>query len=1116
LRQTTVVNQYITQPVIERIMQTVAAPSGGYVTQAELANQFSTLSNAFSETIYGTRYSTPATSYASGGVLNTISLMGKIDNLSGTKLSGITVSGVSGLTDADIPDGITASNYLPLIGGTLSGNVVLAGNLTVTGAQTLSGALAVPYLNATSSTASSFVQASSTRFSIFDTAYFGGTSTTTINGTGSITLPAAALLTAPYASSTALSVSGTASTSALVASNSFTFLRATGFLKAVAGAVSTALINLASDVTGVLPIANGGTGWANVASGAIPYGNGSSALATTTAGTAGYVLAYLNGVPTWTATTTTQLSALDALYVGRGATTTIRGDGVASVLPYASTTVFSVSGSAYFPGGSIWNASGNVGIGTTTPNQLLNVVGNGATISVNDNVTGAGRGGELLLQSTNTNASEVTLASLKGYKNSGALGAEAGYLIFNTMRSGSLTEAMRILDSGNVGIGTVSPSQALEVAGGVGGTTGFVGLSILNNVSGTGLASSSIDFKRSPAHTFGQITAEQESAGTFANASLQFYTRAADLVNERMRITSAGKVGIGTTTPLNPLTAYSSNEFSTFLSGGVVSGNYRYTGLAIGQNTAAGYAANIGYMTHQSDTSLSGTYITNYGDSEGTTGIFVKKGGNVGIGTTTPNSLLTVSGNSPVLRVADTAASGVGKLSITDALGNEYMLQRDGTTGFLFTSGTQTGYSGYRWRVNGTTDAVTINNSGNVGIGTTIPTDPLVVTGTSGAYTGSGNESIFQVTTGTGASTDDKLQIGIVDGSYTWLQAIDPGNVTRNLVLNGAGGNVGMGTTTPWKKLSVTGTVGFDGLTAGAGAGSLCLTANKEVVYSNNAGCTGSSLRFKHDIVSLDTASGIEEAMKLNPVSFVYNDDIGIKGPQVGFIAEDVAGVDTRLVTYDAGGIPNNVKYANMVAIAIKAIQDMWVPIVELKKTIAGFADNFFSNKITARNELCIGATCIGESDLKALVALKDGSVAAVSAPTTPAAGQNSTNGSAGTAVAEPPVITINGENPARLNVGDRYSDLGATITAPESDKNLGLKLFLNGTLTSNIVLDTSKVATDTIDYVAVDSAGLTATSTRTVVIEAAASAIMSSTPVTTTLPVQPTSTSTATTTNLH
>ena len=84
-----------------------------------------------------------------------------------------------------------------------------------------------------------------------------------------------------------------------------------GFLKATAGAVAAALIDLASDVTGVLPVSNGGTGWAAIQSGAIPYGNGSSALATTSAGTAGNVLALVNGVPAWTATST--LSTISGL-----------------------------------------------------------------------------------------------------------------------------------------------------------------------------------------------------------------------------------------------------------------------------------------------------------------------------------------------------------------------------------------------------------------------------------------------------------------------------------------------------------------------------------------------------------------------------------------------------------------------------------------------------------------------------------------------------------------------------------------------------------------------------------------------------------------------------------
>jgi hypothetical protein len=86
-----------------------------------------------------------------------------------------------------------------------------------------------------------------------------------------------------------------------------------------------------------------------------------------------------------------------------------------------------------------------------------------------------------------------------------------------------------------------------------------------------------------------------------------------------------------------------------------------------------------------------------------------------------------------------------------------------------------------------------------------------------------------------------------------------------------------------------------------------------------------------------------------------------------------------------------------------------------------------------------------------------------------------------------PPTITINGANPVLIHVGDSYADLGANVT-DNVDQNLGLKYFLNGALVSNIVIDTSAAATDTIDYVATDNAGNTATSTRTVIVEVATS----------------------------
>ena len=169
---------------------------------------------------------------------------------------------------------------------------------------------------------------------------------------------------------------------------------------------------------------------------------------------------------------------------------------------------------------------------------------------------------------------------------------------------------------------------------------------------------------------------------------------------------------------------------------------------------------------------------------------------------------------------------------------------------------------------------------------------------------------------------------------------------------------------------------------------------------------------------------------------------------------------------------------------------------IALEATVSSFAQSFTSAHITTQ-ELCIsdqsGAqTCITKEQLDSLLAAPSNgsqdsitSGVQISEPIVTISGVSSTT---------PPTITINGDNPAIIQVGDSYADLGATVSdtgvGQAGDANLGIKTFLNGTLVSNIVIDTSSVATDTIDYVATDQNGLTATSTRTVLIEASPSIV--------------------------
>jgi hypothetical protein len=105
-------------------------------------------------------------------------------------------------------------------------------------------------------------------------------------------------------------------------------------------------------------------------------------------------------------------------------------------------------------------------------------------------------------------------------------------------------------------------------------------------------------------------------------------------------------------------------------------------------------------------------------------------------------------------------------------------------------------------------------------------------------------------------------------------------------------------------------------------------------------------------------------------------------------------------------------------------------------------------------------------------------------ANSTPTASSTSATSSSTNFSATAPAVQVNGDNPAIIQIGATYNDLGATITGPQADLNLGIKTFLNGAQVSNIVLDTTQAATDTVDYVVTDQTGLTSTSTRTVIIQ--------------------------------
>ena len=166
--------------------------------------------------------------------------------------------------------------------------------------------------------------------------------------------------------------------------------------------------------------------------------------------------------------------------------------------------------------------SGNVGIGTTSPSAKLDVFGNIRLRRSDDS----------------TQYMDFYAASGLGYIE-GVNSASATYqpLVFRSGNNSGSVERMRISDSGNVGIGTSSPSGAAGVALAINGGANQTRIALKNSVTGDAAG----DGFQIVLDAGGQdVTLEQRE-----NAILAFATNAI----ERMRITSGGNVGIGTSSP---------------------------------------------------------------------------------------------------------------------------------------------------------------------------------------------------------------------------------------------------------------------------------------------------------------------------------------------------------------------------------------------------------------------------------------------------------------------------------------------------------------------------------------------------------------------------------------
>ena len=122
--------------------------------------------------------------------------------------------------------------------------------------------------------------------------------------------------------------------------------------------------------------------------------------------------------------------------------------------------------------------------------------------------------------------------------------------------------------------------------------------------------------------------------------------------------------------------------------------------------------------------------------------------------------------------------------------------------------------------------------------------------------------------------------------------------------------------------------------TSAAQTGTVCWSSTGgNLTVDTTLACLSSTARVKEHIKPLDI--GLSQVLKLRPVSYDLKPKFNPKklGPQVGLVAEEVEKIDPRLVALDDKGVPLGVRYMQLTAVLVKAIQEQQAEIDTLKKS---------------------------------------------------------------------------------------------------------------------------------------------------------------------------------------